>query len=254
MSKQLLFEALSKIDENVLSAEVRMTISEAFDSALELKSKAKVEELQESVVIALEDNLKTVVDAHVYDLKKQLDESALNIATEMNEAFEKELTESLQAQFDLKVKVLTESVELILTQAVNEAIESYTPALADAVELAKAKKINEAAVEFATKFSIALQEAEKDEEEKTELELEKEKAKKLEDENKEMKKDKIVTEAFVDLSTNQAEKAKKLLESIPFEDSESYTLKVNAIKAIISESKVEPKQLQESTKKASWNR
>lgn len=254
MSKQILYEALAKIDEKLLSPEVKTTISEAFDTAVEAKAKTRVGELQESIVKAVEENLKTISDAHIYDLKNGLDESAKGIATEMNEAFKLELTESLEAKFDLRVKVLVESIETILNQAVNESIEEYKPALVDTLEIAKAKKINEAAVEFANMFSIALSEANKTDEEKSELELEKAKTKKLDDENKEMKKDKIVAEAFADLSANQAEKAKKLLESIPFEDSESYTIKVNAMKAIISD-KVEPNKLQESsTKKPSWAR
>jgi len=257
MSKSLLLEAISKIDEKLLSPEVRTTIMEAFDASVDLKANEKVKELQESVVSAVEEHVANIAKAHIYDLNESFKSASEAKAKELSEAYEAELQESLNAKFDLKVKVLVESIDNILQQAVNETVEEIKPAIDNEVEVAKAKRITEAAVEFANKFAIALAEADGDPDDK-ELEDEKKKAKELEDENKELKKEKVVTEAVADLTAIQSDKFSKLIESIEFDNVESFTTKVQALKSIIVESKVEDKKnLHESNpsgKKPSWMR
>lgn len=260
MSKALLLEAMSKINENVMTPEVKKTIVEAFDSAVEIKANEKLESLQESIVSAVESHLETIAKAHVYDLNENMKNASAEMAKELSEAYAADLQKELSAKFDFDTKCLIESVDRALQVAVNEAMEEIKPDVQAEVDVAKAKKIQESAIEFGRLFGIALQEAEKSEEEKDALEKEKAKAKDLEDEITTMKKDKVISEAVQDLTAVQAEKLKSLLESVPFVDVDGFKEKVSVMKSIVATKGEDKKTLRESvsdgasTKVASWKK
>jgi len=259
MSKALLLEAMSKINDNIMTPEVKKTIVEAFDSAVEIKANEKLESLQESIVSAVESHLDTIAKAHVYDLNESLNSSSSALAKELSEAYANDLKKELTAKFDFDTKCLIESVNRALQVAVNEAMEEIKPDAQNEVDVAKARKIQESAVEFAKMFGLALHEAEKSDEEKDALEKEKAKAKELEDEINTMKKDKVVTEAVLDLTAVQAEKLKTLIESVEFSDIDTFKTKVDVMKSIVVSTKGEDKKnLRESVpndaSKASWKK
>lgn len=256
--KQLLLEAIEKINENIMTPEVKAQIVEAFDSAVDEKANEKVAELQESVVKAVEDHLNAIVSSHVFDLQESVDSASKAMAKEISEAYAKDLQESTSAQFDFEVKVLVESVNQVLQKVVNEAVEEMKPAMKNDVDIAKAQKIMEAAVEFSTQFGIALQEADKSEEEKAEEEEKDKKIKDLEEEVACMKKEKLVKESVEGLTDTQVVKFQTLIESIPFEDVESYSIKLKAMREIIESSKIVDKPSSSKSvgegKKPSWER
>ena len=254
MSK-LLLEAIGTLDEKVMTKEVRNMIIEAFDKEVSLVAEAKAKDLHESIVVAMNENLDAITKSHAFDLEKSLNETANALAKEISDSHKKALDESYAKAFDDRVKLLTESVEQYLTQAIEEAVVEYAPVLKSEADVAQAKVILEVAAGFAKEFNVNLAEAlnEKEGEDEDELTAAKKKAEELEAENKEMKKDKVIAESTAGMSDVQIVKFKSLVESIAFEDVESYKSKIATFKELVIAG---PSKIVESVntdgRKASW--
>lgn len=255
MSKKMLMEALSTVDEKIATPAVLEQISEAFDSAVLAQSEAKVKELQESLVGATEEYSKKIVESHVVDLKEKFEKA---VSAKAAELLEKELTEAhqtLQEKHDAEIKQINEDVEKYVQFAVDQFVKENKSTWEDEIAVKKAEAIMESAVGFAQKFSIELNAITSDEETKKILDESVSENAALKAEISQMKREKILDEACKGLSVVKIDKLKTLVEGLEF--NAEFEKKVDLFKQTLVETSNEAPidesaKNRENSKKRSW--
>ncbi len=254
MSKALLLEALAKVDSAVLTEAVKAEIGAAFDAAVDTKANEKVQELQESVVKATEDYIKTIVESHTVDLKESFEKAVTAKATALSEAYAADFTKELKEKFNEDIASLTESVEKYMQYAVDQFVTENKTTWENEVKVAKADAIMESAVEFATKFGIKLDEITNDEDgARKALDESVSEVAKMKAEIAALKREKLFTESTEGLTVVQKDKLATLLEGV--EAVEDYKAKLDLFKATLLESAPNPADKKpEGVVKRSWEK
>lgn len=241
-----LFES---IDAKVLTEEVKTSLIEAFNTAVD--SKAVV--LADEKFASLEDEYAKSIDEMIDTAKKTLMLEQEVKITEMAEAKSKEICdtyaqniqEEAEAKMNEELDTLKESFNKYIAYAAQQFIDENEAKWLQEEEVQKANAIQESFVKLAKGFGVEVSAiTESKDETKVELEKAIDTNSKLTLEIKRLNKEIMLDEAVSDLTAPQADRFMKLMEEVTFESEKQFTDKIELYKSAISVTKV-----QESKKK-----
>lgn len=222
-----LFESL---DEKVFTAELKQSLQEKFDDAVEVKASVIAESRIEEEI----DSLNEKSEKHIEFLNEKAEEYVEMKQAEMLESLDKYL-ERIVEEFVAEAKAsLDESVKNEKADMIIEAFDSMLVAtgvkVASIVEAKQESEVDNKLQESVEKYDSLVEEVIA-----------------LKQENDRLLQMGVIAEMVEDLSLVEAEKFKKLANLVDFSRDEKYAEKLEQIKESIKGSATEEK-LEESTK------
>jgi Asp/Glu/hydantoin racemase len=247
-------EALSQVDEKILTESTKTMIKEAFEKAVDEKTKAKVQEQLDSITESTETFAKQIVESHVIDLKEKFEKASEVKAKELAEAYGDALKTQIEEKYEDEFKGIQENLSLYVKYVTKKFIEENKANWEDEVAVAKANSIMESASEFAAKFGIELSKITSTDETKEALDESVSENAKLRDEISDLKRAKYIAESCKGMTVASIEKVEQLMEGVSVADEKTFKDRVELIKStLVTEKAEEPKPDKKGAdKKRSW--
>ncbi len=205
-------EILKSIDSKILTESVKSQLTEAFEKAIEDKTKEQLDTLIESI----DTNINVIIDSKLHDFSEKADTAV--------EAKAKELMES-------ETKILAESIDKYIEASVEKFVEDNKSTWEDEIKSYKADAIVESFAKMAGELGVEIQKIEhEDVDAKKLLDESLDNQRALKEEVFALKKAGLMFESCVNLTIKQQEKLQTLMESYKGTDIKEYEKQLNIFK------------------------